>query len=211
MRLLFLVLLPLIALLSRDPVRPGASSLDPARIAAGTDSFLVAVQQNGQLGIVGVLVLSTRKDASGVLTRNERLESLEGQSLQVDSFALDAATLAPIHQETDGGSALVLGTAFHDNSVDVVLAALPLAPGFEAELILEREGGGEQTATARVTGTESVALVDGQTCPSWRVEVTAEGEAGAYYIGKASHELMRYHSPSAGLLINRARGCKGTR
>ena len=209
MRFLLLALLPL-GFLSTGPILPGDASLDPSLVRTGTDSLVVMVLQDGQLGLVGTMTFDTRTDGGDVLSRKERLVGTGGAEVNVDSFALDARTLAPTYRVVDGQERTTTGGAFHPNSVDIVLAALPLADGYSAELALETGGADlAPTGTVRVRGVEQGALPSGEVCPTWEVEVVTGGRRGLYLIDQESRKLVRYFSPSEGLLINRVRGCGG--
>lgn len=206
MRLSALVLLPL-CLGGAELLVPGAPSLDPSRIREGTDSLVVMVVQGDQISIAGRMVFGTRR-VGDVVGRTERMSGLEGVEASVDSFALDARTLSPTYRVAAGHEIRTPGKAFHPNSVDLVLAALPLAEGYAAELALETEGADlAPTASVSVHGTESIRLPSGETCPSWSVRVTIGDQTGLYLLSMQSHALVRYVSRSDGQLLNRIRGC----
>jgi len=171
------------------------------------DSLIVLISQNDQLSPVGIMVFTTQT-GDGTLSRTERLEGLDGSLVNADSFALDARTLAPVYRVVEGQERVTTGEAFHPNSIDVVLAALPLADGYSAELALESEGTDlAPTATVRVRGVEQASLPTGEVCPSWDVEVVIGEERGIYLIDQESRKLVRYLSLSDGLMVNRIRGC----
>lgn len=208
MRFLFLAALPLLLTLC-DPVTPGDPALDPSLISAGTDSLVVLVKQGDQLGYGGLMILHTWTDEAVAISRTERIVGPDGADVSTDSFALDPHTLAPTYRVVDGTERTDRGEGFHPNSVDVVLAALPLADGYSAELALESDStGAASVASVRVLGVEDVPLISEVRCPSWKVEVVIDRRLGLYFIDQGSRRLMRYLDPIDGVLLaNASRTC----
>ncbi|HLL84127.1 MAG TPA: hypothetical protein VK420_15800, partial [Longimicrobium sp.] len=97
--------------------------------------------------------------------------------------------------------------AFYSNSVDMVLAALPLAEGYEAGIRLSGGDAHDGVAPVRVTGQEEVATGDAGRCRAWRVEVGGDGPAGTYWIGADDRALVRFDGGGGGRILRRA-GCR---
>lgn len=207
MRLIGLAVLPLLFWLA-EPVTPGDPLLDPSLIHLGTDSLVVLVKQGSQLGYGGLMVLETRGGGDEPITRRETLVGPDRAVSSVDSFSLDARTLALVRTDGDGtGQA----EAFHANSFDLVLAALPLADGFAADVALDStETEPASVARVRVLGVEDVNLVTRELCPSWKVEVVIGERPGLYMISQETRRLMRFFAPLEGVLITSGRRtCSG--
>ena len=179
-------------------VRPGDPSLDGARVAVGTDSLAVVDISSGARLTDGLVVLETRREGD-VLLRAERFAVPGAPAVAADSFALDAATLAP----RGGGP-----DAFHPNSVDVVLAALPLADGYAARLAVHAEPGpGTEEVTIKAVRADTVRTLDGGACAAWRVDLVEDGAPAVYWIGRDRPVLVRYASPGEGVAFVRLRTC----
>lgn len=194
-----------------DPLRPGTPVLEGARIAAGTDSLALVVVQDGEARMAGFMTLQTTREGAN-LVRAERLFGADGSTLHADSFAVDAATLAPRYQVSEGRTRTfdAGAGAFYANSVDLVLGALPLAEGYEAQLVLtadEGEAEAETVAPLRVTGQETVRALDGGACAAWRVAFEKDGAGSVYWISTQTGRLVQFVSPGDGLAFVRLRGC----
>lgn len=192
-------------------IRPGDPSLDPTRVHAGTDTLAVASIRGEQVGIVGVMFLQTSRAANDAISRKERVVDANGLEMSADSFALDANTFAPIYRVLAGATRVDTSASFHPNSLDIVLAGLPLSDGFSAELALDTETTElPSTAQVRVLRAEDVKLVVGTSCPGWMVEMTIGSKKSLYWIGRDSGALLQFVSPTEGIFVTRTRGCPGS-
>jgi hypothetical protein len=198
-----------------SPLGPG--SVSPAAVVARTDRFDLFWDEEAEPG--GEYVLETRLaevDGRPAVVRRETM-SMEGEVMYADSFALDRATLAPLLLRSgglDGGVQLDFAAgrvrgwidfedgrqkvdvrlaepAFLAGSMDLVLGALPLEAGYEAELALYEPGVGRQTGRVSVTGPEEVRTAGGP-LRAWRVEVRGAGSAGTYWLREGSHVLVQF-------------------
>jgi hypothetical protein len=204
MRLLLSLLLTLTATAQvSDPISLGDARFDADCVPIGSDTLLVLAVAGADTTLAGVLRLTTRA-TDGALTREEAMLTREGSWSTLDTFALDPQTMAPPGDD-----------AFYGNSLDVLLAALPLGEGFAAQVLLGQPDGPPQPAELSVTAAETVraaqapgtnAPAGGYDCPAWRVDVLHQGKPSAYWIGRASGRLVRFASPAEGIEIRRI-GC----
>ena len=216
-------------------LRPG-SGLSPAPAARENrlDVFLDG-RTRGEPD--GEYVMETRlADVGGrpAVVRRERMSFL-GRVVQADSFALDRATLAPLLLRAEGmggGSAIdfsagratgwregedgrkkvdvrLAGPVFLAGSMDLVLGALPLAPGYTADLALFEPGAGPVTARVEVAGVEEVAT-GGGTLRAWRVDVRGSGSAGTYWLREETRTLVQFVAADRSMRMVR-RGAPGER
>ena len=212
-------------------IGPGSAEIRAEQVRERADTLDLLVPQGGGAQAAGMVVLQTTLgEAQGVLVRVERITDGDGNLMALDSFTVDRATLAPLTvlarggtgmrklrweagrvrgHDADGGTIDVAADepAFYSNSVDMVLAALPLAEGYEAAIRFS--GGDEQNGSSpvRVTGQEDVTTGDGGRCRAWRVEVGGSGHAGTYWIGAGDRALVRFDGGSGGVRILRRNGC----
>ena len=212
------MLLPLTACAQDTPaveVRPGSSLLNTSRIAPRTDTFELRVEDQDPIE----MVVRTTPLGDTALLRVERM-SVDGREINVDSFAVRRSTLAPLFAETRGALASshltfppgrVEGTvtprddaertvseplgapAFYSNSVDMVLAALPLEAGRSFSLGMWAPSTSADDLQARVVRAETAPTADGGRCDAWRVESTdAEGGSSVYWLERGTHSLLAY-------------------
>lgn len=197
-------------------VRAGSPLLDASRVAARTDTFAVALGHGG----VVQLVLHTAALGDTAFLRVERT-SFEDHDLDVDSFAVRTSTLAPLYVESRGVSTSthltfptgrVEGThtlkngeeqtiaqpldapVLYSNSVDLVLASLPLEAGRSFRLVMWSLRDPAEALDARVVRQETVPTVDGGQCDAWRVEVAQEDGTRVYWLEKRTHAFLGYSS-----------------
>jgi hypothetical protein len=215
-------------------VEPGSAHLEPARITAGTDSLALSIGDGPTRQVVGRMLLETRTPsaaAPGAITRVERLAGAAGRPEVVDSFLVARSSLAPLSAapveerrrqwlEFHPDRVLHLGQdgrafdvplprpAFYGNSMDLLLRALPLRPGFRAVLPLYRPDAREVgDAEVEVEAEEEVGTADGGACWAWRVRVESEGYGGTYWIASGTHALVRYRSAADPVELLRLSGC----
>ncbi len=210
------IILVVLAFLGDGPIRPGSKSLNTNQIPLGTDSLLILIPQNGQLYIGGSLVLQTGlEDYNGkkVLSRVERSVAHDGTLFSVDSFMVAQNSLFPLYQRSQdqgGAHKLDLGNmnkpAFYGNSMDLILASLPLRSGYEAHLALTDEKG-NQIANIQVIGMGSIKTAEGEECNSWEIQVNASDNSGIYWLSDPGRVLVRYAPAARNMIIARIRGC----
>jgi hypothetical protein len=211
-------------------IGPGSPGLRPDAVRERTDTLDMLAPQGGTARAVAMVVLRTSAgERPGVLLRVERVTGADGEIFARDSFVVERATLAPVAAHGwDGTDTRALrweegrmrgldadetidrpigAPSFYANSVDMVLAALPLAEGFEA---LVRFSGGEAAdgpVPVHVSAREEVATADGGRCPAWRVEVGGSGHSGSYWIGADDRALVRFDAEGGRIRIVRRNGC----
>ncbi len=212
-------------------VRPGSSLLNASRIVARTDTFELRVEGGSPIQ----LVLRTAALGDTALLRVERM-SFEGREIAVDSFAVRTRGLAPLFVEsrgTSGGSRLtfppgrVEGTytppdgeqrtiaetlsepRFYANSLDLLLASLPLEAGRSFDLATWSPAGLDGVITVRVPRAETVQAVDGARCDAWRVETMDEsGRTPVYWIERNTGALLGFSDAGMEIRIIRHGTCR---
>jgi len=213
--LTLLIVLIVFAFIGDGPIRPGNKSLNTSQITLGIDSLLILIPHNGHLYKVGSLVLNTDLvDDNGerVLRRVEHATH-DDTLVSVDSFMVAQNTLLPLYQrslDSKGTHKLDLSDMtepeFYDNSMDLILASLPLSSGYKAKLALIGENA-ELIAYIQVVGKVSIKTVDGLKCNSWEIRVDAGEDSGTYWLSDRSRILIRYVTTAQNMIIARIRGC----
>lgn len=212
-------------------VRPRSPLLDASRIAVRTDTF--ELRPNGTDPIQLVITTSALGDTA--LLRVERM-SYEGNELGVDSFAVRIRGLAPLYAHNRSvmavarmafppgraegsftpreGAERAISEAlsepvFYANSIDLVLASLPLAAGRSFDLATWSPAGRAGVLTVRVARAETIEAGDGARCDAWRVEaVDEDGTESVYWIERGSGELLGYSTDDVELTIARHAACR---
>jgi hypothetical protein len=198
-------------------VAPGAAEVRP-RVHEGTDTLQMVMEKDGVEIPVAQLVMETRVDGAapgGPVIRRVEITVSRMIPSTVDTFALAAATLAPVSQRTyetrtvalDYDSAGVHGSiteggrtgrvdvrlpvrVWYDNAMDLLLGALPLADGYEASLPTYDDATGTAAwRDLRVVGSEQVAGPSGAV-DAWRVETTSRGRTSTYFIDKSTGRML---------------------
>jgi hypothetical protein len=211
-------------------VRPGSTLLDASRIAARTDTFAMRME----FGPIQ-LVIRTAPLGDTALLRVERM-SFEGREIGADSFAVRRSGLAPLFAESRGimGTSRLTfppgraeGTytppdreeriiaetlsepLFYANSMDLVLASLPLAAGRSFDLATWTPGGLNGVISVRVPRAEEVQIADGSRCDAWRVETVEEtGRSPVYWIERSTGALLGYSADDTEIRIARLAACR---
>ncbi|HEY0152406.1 MAG TPA: hypothetical protein VGB92_10430 [Longimicrobium sp.] len=228
------VLLPLAACAQDSAaveVRPGSPLLDASRITARADTFVL--QADGADPIQ--LVITTAALGDTALLRVERM-SFEGNELGVDSFAVRIRGLAPLFAVNRSAEAVarltfppgraegsytpaggdkrtiseaLSGPAFYANSIDLVLASLPLAAGRSFDLQTWTPGGRAGVVSARVARAETAQAGDGARCEAWRVETVDEnGTESVYWVERSTGALLAFSSGGMEIRITRHAACR---
>ena len=191
-----------------DAVRPGDSSLDASQIQPRADTLLVSIVDGETVQPVGAVELATGRTDDGRIWRSERMGIFGEEVAVVDSFAIDARTLAPVYRGAGTQLRRDVGDAFHANSIDLILSALPLAEGYAAELALESDAlDASSKAHVRVLGQTSVRTLRGARCTAWEVEVNTGDTLGRYWIDALDGTLVQFAAPTEGMRLTRGRGC----
>jgi hypothetical protein len=212
-------------------VRPGSPLLDASRIAVRTDTFEMRADGTDPIQ----LVITTAALGDTALLRVERL-SYEGNELGVDSFAVRIRGLAPLFAHNRSAAAVVRltfppgraegsytsgdgaertisealsGPAFYANSMDLVLASLPLAAGRSFDLPTWTPGGRAGGVSARVARAETVQAGDGGRCAAWRVEtVDGNGTESTYWVERRTGALLGFSTDGTDIRIARHAACR---
>ena len=198
-------------------IGPGSPELSPGAVRERTDTLDMLAVQGGATPVAATLVLRiSAGEKPGTLTRVERITGEGGALFYLDSSTVERATLAPLAAHTrdrfgtrtlswetgwvrgrdpvgDSIAEPLGAPAFYGNSADLVLAALPLADGYEATVRFSGGEAGNGPIRVRVSAREEVATMDGGRCRAWRVEVAGSGRSGSYWIGD-DRALVRFDS-----------------
>jgi hypothetical protein len=205
------------------PVLPGARELRMPAVREGTDTLTLVMEKNGVALPVGILVVETRRvSGPGGVAALSRVEVTTSRMMaaSVDTFVVALATLAPLSQRTHEERAVALdndgrhvsGTiaegqasgrvdvtvatpVFYDHSMDLVLGALPLVEGYEADLpVYDDEAGAVAWRHLRVAGTDRLPG-EGELVDAWRVETSRGRVRSTYWIDKATRRMLRWALP----------------
>jgi hypothetical protein len=205
---------------SHRPVSPGAAEVRPRPVREGTDTLQMVMEKDGVEIPVAQLVMETRLDRSapgGPVIRRVETTTSRMVASTVDTFAVAAATLEPVSQRTyetravalDYDSAGVHGTiteggqtgrvdlrlpvrVWYDNSMDLLLGALPLAEGYEASLPTYDDATGTIAwRNIRVAGTEQIAGPLGAVT-AWRVETSRGGSSSVYWMDRTTGLMLAW-------------------
>lgn len=194
------------------------SALRTDRIAAGDDSFTIVLVKDGRAQTVAALNVRTRfatLAGEPVIVRTE-LTTMPNEVEETDSFVMARADLAPRVVHGWGGSVQpdlrfaggrvtggvdtegkhtdvseTVGGALYANEMDLVLRALPLAPGYAASVRLFGPVRGLEWANLRVVAAEEVQEA-GARIPVWRVETQAGSQTGTFWVDRRTGAMVRW-------------------
>ena len=210
-----LIVLIVFVFIGDGPIRPGNKSLNTSQIPLGIDSLLILIPQNGHLYKVGSLVLNTDlvdDNAERALRRVEHATH-DGTLVSADSFVVAQNTLLPLYQRSQDSKGThkldlrkMTKPEFYDNSMDLILASLPLSSGYKANLALIGENA-ELIADIQVVGKVSIKTVNGQKCNSWEIQVDVGEGSGTYWLSDRSRILVRYVTAAQNMIIAKIHGC----
>lgn len=213
-------------------VIPGNSSVQGTRFQTGRSSKPIMLEANGQTQHFGELtqnLAEVDRNGRAALLSVQRFRAGSGET--IDSSWADLHTLAPLahrshnpsrvmaldfagnrvtgrYSPTDSAARTIdqhLATpAFDSNIMDLVIAALPLQPGYAVRIpyyIYER--GGAVWFNVRVVDTTTVTGRAGDH-PAWVVEATTEGDGTTrYWIDRATRVVLRsVHQLSDGRVVS---------
>jgi hypothetical protein len=211
---------------AQAPAAPPAPVPPPAKLAASQVTpyhhvFRMISVQGDTLGVLDDQVVRGN-DAQGqpIIIRIQNITGLTGESL--DSAIADATTLSPRHHSRhspkrelridfdrtrvtgeliDDGhtrpvSQEVVEGVFDSNMLDVLIGALPLAPGYSGRVMVYiYEAGGAIPMDVSVRGSQDLKGTD-----TWVTGVTLGRTTVVYYIGKTDHEVKQVLTPGMKLV-----------
>jgi hypothetical protein len=221
---------------AQEVLRPGSAAVSTQTIGDRVEEFDVYAGDAGERGPIGRMTLRTRVVTVGGEAAVVRTETLwiDDELVQVDSFTLHRLTLAPLEMRssfTDTGVSLAFapGTVrqvddggwgadtvdvplpepvFLGGTTDLLLASLPLAPGYRADLAVYDADEGIGTLGIDVERIEEVALPDGGRVSAWRVAVEENGWTSTYWMDRESRTLVQFESAGGAFRIIRSRGSR---
>lgn len=217
-------------------LRPGNAAVSTQTIGDRVEEFDVYAGGAEGRGPIGRMMLRTRVVAvggEGAVVRTETLW-IDDDVVQVDSFTLRRLTLAPLQMRsslTDHGVSLEFAPGsvrqvdggdwgadttdvplpepvFLGGTTDLLLASLPLAPGYRAELAVYDADEGIGTLGIDVEVAEEVALPDGGSVSAWRVAVHENGWTSTYWMDRESRTLVQFESAGGAFRVVRSRGSR---
>lgn len=220
----------------QDVLRPGSATVSTQTIGDRTDEFEVYPGEAEGRGPIGRMTLRTRVEAGGGTPAVVRTETLwmDDEVVQVDSFTLHRLTLAPLAmrsssprtevslefapgtvRQVDGGDwgadtadVPLPQPVFLAGTTDLLLAALPLAPGYRAQLAVYDADEGIGTLGVNVERIEEVALPEGGRVSAWRVAVDENGWTSTYWMDRESRTLVQFESADGAFRVVRSRGSR---
>jgi len=207
-------------------VRAGDAIVDAARVEARTDTFAMAFESGG----AALLVIRTALGgdaAAPTLLRVERISTLEGREVSMDSFAARRPTLVPVFdvqrqrrstrtlsfppgavtgkKESGGTRTPVNATldppAFYMNTTDLLLASLPLEQRREFRVAMWDPDHGAYTLRLLAAAALTTHTVDGGTCDAWKVEAEDRDGAATYWVERRTRALLAYQAEGMELRI----------
>jgi hypothetical protein len=221
---------------AQDVLRPGSAAVSTQTITNRVEEFEVFAGDDGSRRAIGRMTLRTRVVTNGGEATVVRTEALwiNDQVVQVDSFTLHRQTLAPLQLRstfTETGVSLEFapGTVrqvddgdwgadtadvplpepvFLSGTTDLLLAALPLRPGYRARLAVYDADEGIGTVAIDVEVIEEVALPDGGSVSAWRVAVDENGAASTYWMDRESRTLVQFESAGGAFRVIRSLGSR---
>lgn len=218
---------------AQNVVRPGDGVLAAGAIRQGTGEFDVLSWHGGGWPI-GEMTLRTRLatvDGVPALVRTETMW-VDDALVQLDSFTLDARTLAPLRMrssiegrtvslefgagtlrsvtgdgwDADSADVPLPDPVFLGGTTDLLLGALPLDSGYTARLAVYDADEGVGDLEVEVEAAEEVETGPGRRVAAWRVRVLHAGAPATYWMDRESHTLVQFESAESGIRIVRSRG-----
>ena len=93
---------------------------------------------------------------------------------------------------------------YSSDALDAIVAGLPLAENFEAQLrfyYAPPSGRGVETISVMVAATDRVKDREGNECDAWVVLAETRGGGTVYWIDKSTRSVLKYDTKEAGALI----------
>jgi hypothetical protein len=215
-------------------VHAGDPVVNAARVTARTDTFALTTDRTAAVLIIRTAMAGTA--AAPTILRVERIVTVRGVEVSVDSFAARRPMLQPVfdvsrhptrartlvfsatgvtgEMERDGTVTPVNATldppAFYGNTADVLLASLPLEQGREFDVAMWDADSGPWHMRLHPAVAETVRTVDGGTCDAWRVDADEHGEPSTYCVERSTGALLAYRSGGLEIRIAHHASCPGT-
>jgi hypothetical protein len=215
-------------------VHAGDAIVNAARVAARTDTFAITTDRTAAVLIIRTAMAGT--EAAPALLRVERIMTVRGVEVSVDSFAARRPMLQPVFDvsthpnrtrmlffsatgvtgkvERDGVRTPVNATldppAFYGNTVDVLLASLPLEQGREFDVAMWDADTGRWQLRLHPAVAATVRTVDGATCDAWRVDADEHEGTSTYWVERSTGALLAYRSGGLEIRIAHHAGCPGS-
>jgi hypothetical protein len=165
--------------------------------------------------------------AAPTLLRVERISTLDGSEVSVDSFAARRPTLVPLFdvqrqrrstrtlnfppgavtgkKESGGTRTPVNATldppAFYMNTTDLLLASLPLEQGREFRVAMWDPEHGAYMLRLHAAEALATHTVDGGTCEAWKVQADDRGGPSTYWVERRTRALLAYEAEGMELRI----------
>lgn len=221
---------------AQDVLRPGSAAVSAQAITDRVEELEVYAGAAEGRGPIGRMTLRTRVVTVGGTAAVVRSETLwiDDEVMQVDSFTLHRQTLAPlqmrstftetavslqfapgtVRQVDEGGwgadtaDVTLPDPVFLSGTTDLLLAALPLAPGYRATLAVYDADEGIGTVAIEVEVIEEVALPEGGSVSAWRVAVDENGSPSTYWMDRESRTLVQFESAGGAFRVVRSRGSR---
>lgn len=220
---------------AQDVLRPGSAAVSTQAIGNRVEEFEVYAAEGGR-DPIGRMMLRTRVQSVAGTAAVVRTETLwiGDELLQVDSITLHGQTLAPLAMRStftetgvsleftpgsvrqvdagdwgaDTADVTLPEPVFLSGTTDLLLSALPLAPGYRARLAVYDADEGIGTIGIDVEELEEVALPEGGSVSAWRVAVDENGSASTYWMDRESRTLVQFESAGGAFRVVRSRGSR---
>lgn len=216
-------------------LRPGSAEVRAETVNDGVEEFdLVEVDGNGEPA--GRMIIRTRLvpvNGTPAIVRTEAIW-MDDELVQLDSFTLHRATLAPLalHSSSvetgvqldfspgavrkvedgdwgaDTSDVALPEPVFLGGTTDLLLGSLPLAPGYAAKLAIFDAQDGIDTISIEVEAMEDVALPEGGSVSAWRVAVTEGALVSTYWMDRESRTLVQFESADGSFRVVRSLGSR---
>jgi hypothetical protein len=216
-------------------LRPGSAGVLAENVGGGVQEFDL-IEEDGNGEPAGRMIIRTRLvpvDGTPAIVRTETIW-MDDELVQVDSFALDRRTLAPLALRStsietgvqldfapgtvrkvddgdwgaDTSDVALPEPVFLGGSTDLLLGSLPLARGYTAKLAVFDAQDGIDTISVEVEAMEDVALPEGGSVSAWRVAVTEGWLVSTYWMDRESRTLVQFESADGSFRIVRSRGSR---
>lgn len=210
-------------------VAPGSPAVDGGRLYVGTTDRVTTVTRSGgdpTVFEVSDVIRRTTTDGAPTITRIQTVTTPRGT--RVDSAIVARETLVPKYHSGhmgkhsmqlyfDGAAVTgqytpedstarpidqaLAGAVYDSNAWDLVIGALPLAPGYQARVpFYWYEQGGLVWAEVSVTGSEAVS-VQGTPVDAWVVHADFNGREQTLWFAKAPRRQIKSRTAGSGFVV----------
>lgn len=215
---MFTLLVMALPLGAQDAIGPGSALLRPGAPTGGDVSYDLLLIADGRASLTASVVrtlIETDWEGHPAILLVQRYSSPEGAPTNVDSSWVSTRDLRPLEYRArvgaerqrlgfgpDGARGTVVtpdstrrvthpaaAGAFNSVTEDLVIAALPLAPGFAADLLLYSPARDTATVSLVVEAREELPTAAGPTS-TWRVRYEARVTSW-FWIDPATRQLVR--------------------